>query len=809
MRSLIFHLRYTIRQLLKSPGFAATAVLTLGLGIGANTAIFSLVNGVLLKPLPYPKPDRLVQIFQPFRGHNTSNIDYPDFAEYCAAQHSFESLTAFIDNAFNLSGQGEAERVNGFYCSGAFFKVLGRPFLLGRPFGEAEDRPGAEPVVVLHEKFWRRKFNANPNIIGTDIVLDSRSFRVIGVTPGQADEGGTVAVYIPLSQDSDSTITTRRGAHYFFCIGRLNQRTTIGQAAADFNVISQNLQSKYPTAVGFGIRLVPYLESVVGDYAGTVWLLEGAVACVLLITCANIASLLTARAQERRKEITVRVALGASRIRVVSELLIESLVLALLGGSLGLLIGAWLVRAIKPLMPSDIPRLMEFDVDGQSLLFVVAVTIFTALASGLWPALSFSKSDVTFALKAEGDRAGTAGPGRRRNQAVLVAAQVALTCLLLTGAGLLIRSFLAVQNLPLGFRSDHVLTAELSLSDGSYSTQAECKIFFNALLERLGRIPGVISVALDDDLPFTGPKSLSFGVVGQAEPEPWKLPIWQSQVVSADFFRTIGIPLLHGRPFDRQVGPDAKQVIISERLAESIFPGQDPLGKQLHDYNSAGRKENSYTVIGIVPNIRHDSLGLEQTPFQAYFLYTQDPFAPWPISFCTVMLHTRGEPNSYVGALKESVAAIDPAIPLSEISTFDQVIEQTRVSRRLAVTVVALFSAAGVLLAATGLYSLLAYSVLQRKREIGVRIALGASSFRVLRLVVSQAFRIVGTGLVAGLIAALMLAHLMDSMLYGVSATDPIAIAISATVLAVATGLACLLPAVRATRIDPGRALRE
>ena len=809
MRGLISHLRYTIRQLLKSLGFTVTAVLIFGLGIGANTAIFSMVNGVLLKPLPYPQPDRLVQIFQPFRSNITSNIDYPDFAEYCAAQHSFESLAAFINNAFNLSAQGEPERVNGFYCSGAFFKVLGRPFLLGRPFGEAEDRPGAEPVVVLHEKLWRRKFNADPNIIGTDIVLDSRSFRVIGVTPGQADEAGTVEVYIPLSQDSDLTIKTRRGAHYFFCVGRLNERTTIGQAAADFNVISQNLQSKYPTAVGFGIRLVPYLESVVGDYAGTVWLLEGAVACLLLITCANVASLLTARAQERRKEITVRVALGAGRIRVVLELLTESLVLALLGGGLGFLMASWLTAAIKALMPSDIPRLMEFAIDSQSLFFVVAVTIFTALASGLWPALSSSKADVAFTLKSEGDRAGTAGPSRRTNQAILVAAQVALTCLLLVGAGLLIRSFLAVQNVPLGFRTDHILTAELSLSDGSYSTQAECKIFFNALLERLSRIPDVISVALDDDLPFTGPKSLSFGVVGRPEPEPWKLPIWQSQVVSADFFRTIGIPLLRGRPFDDQVGPEAKQVIISERLAESIFPGQDPLGKQLHDYNSAGRKENVYTIIGIVPNIRHDSLGLEQTPFQAYFLYTQDPFAPWPISFCTVMLHTKSDPICYVGLLKESAAAIDPAIPLSEISTFDQVIEQTRLSRRLPMTVVALFSAAGLLLAAIGLYGLLAYSVVQRRREIAVRIALGASSSRVLRLVVKEAFRIVGTGLAVGLTAALMVAHLMDNMLYGVSATDPIAIAISATVLALAAGFACLLPSIRATRIDPSRALRE
>jgi putative ABC transport system permease protein len=805
---LVSHLRPAIRLLLKSPGFTVTAVLVLALGIGANTAIFSLVNGVLLKPLPYPKPDRLVQIFQPFRNHETSHLDYPDFANYNAAQHTFETLTIFIDDDFNISGGRDPERVRGFFCSGTFFQVLGRPFLAGRPFGETDDKPDAPAVVVLSERLWRSRFNADPKIIGTNILLNSKSFQVIGVTPGQGDEGDKLDLYLPLSQDPDTTIKSRPGAHYFFCIGRLKDGVTLQEAQADFEVISQHLDSKYPATPGFGIRLVPYLDSVVANYSAMVWLLEGAVLCLLLITCANVANLLLARAQERRREITLRSALGASRSQLVQQLLAESLVLSVIGGIAGFIISIWSTQLIKQMVPPDISRFEEFGLDWTSFAFVLTATIFTALASGLFPAWATSRVDVTTALNAGGSRTGTAGPGRHRNQAVLVTTQIALTCLLLTGAGLLLRSFLALETSPLGFKTDHILTADLYLADSKYSTQATCKVFFKALLDKVRHLPGVTSVGLDDDLPFNGEKDLSFGVAGQPDPEPWKLPIWQTQVVSPDFFRTIGLPLLRGRFFDDREGGE-KQVLVSERLAQAIFHGQDAIGKQLHDSNRIGLKENSYTIIGIVANIRHDSPGLERTPYQAYFLYSQDPFAPSPISFCTVLLRAEGDPFSLVNALKLSVAELDPNMPVSDISTFDQVVQQTYASRRLGMTIVSLFSVAALLLAAIGLYGVLAYSVSTRKREIGVRIALGAQPVKVVGLIMRQGLQIVAVGLAIGLAAGLMLAHLLDDMLYQVSATDPLSMALSVLVLGLSASVACLLPAFQATRIDPITALRE
>jgi predicted permease len=808
MRSLISHLRYTIRLLLKSPGFTITAVLILGLGIGANTAIFSLVNGVLLKPLPYPSSDRLVQIFQPFKNHNTSRLDYPDFRDYNAGQHTFAGLTAYSEDDFNLSGQGEPERLPGLWVSGTFFKILGRPSLLGRLLGEADDRADARSVVVLSEHLWRSKFNSDPRIVGTSILLNSELFQVVGIAPGLADEGGRVDLYVPLSRNPDTEMRERRGFHYFSCVGRLKEGVTLQQAQSDLKLLSQNLNSKYPATSGFGIRLVPYLDSVTGDYSTMLWVLEGTVLCMLLITCANVANLLLARAQERRREINVRAALGASRTRLVSQLLTESLVLSGIGGVIGLLLASWTVAAMRMLVPQDVPRFEEFRLDGTSFVFVLAATVFSTLAAGLLPAWTISRADVASALKAEGDRAGTAGRRRRRSQTVLVIAQVALSCLLLVGAGLLSRSFVALQTAPLGFRTDHTLTAHLYLADAKYSTQSASKLFFDTLLGKLRQLPGVVSVGSDDDLPFTGPETLSFGIAGQPEPEPWKLPTWQPQVVSADFFKTVGIPLLRGRLFEERERVQ-KEVIVNESLAKTIFPGQEALGKQLHDYNSMRRKENVYTIVGIVPKIRHDSPGVERTPYQAYFLYSQDPFAPWPANSCTLVIRTEGDPFSLASALKQSVTAIDPNIPLSQVDSFDRIVQNTFVPQRLAVTVVALFSITALLLAAIGLYGVLAYSVGQRQREIGVRIALGAGPSTVLRLVISQGLKIVLAGLVIGLLAAVMLAHLMDSMLYGVSATDPLSIALSAIVLTAAGGVACLLPAMRAIRIDPIQALRE
>ncbi len=814
MHGFLQSLRYTLRPLLKSPGFTHHRGSDSRFGIGANTAIFSLINCVLLKPLPYPKADRLVQIFRPFRNFDTGGFDYPDFVDYSTNQRTFDGLAAFSYDDFNLASQGDPQRISGVYVSGTFFRVLGRPFLMGRPIVETDDRPDAPAVVVLSEHLWRSGFNADPKIVGTHVSLNSKNFQVIGVTPGQADESAKVDLYVPLSQDPDfdSSKKIRRGASFYSCIGRLKDRVTLQQAQADLEVIRQNLVASYPaTDAGFGIRLVPYLDSVVTDYSATVWLLEGAVTCLLLITCANVANLLLARAQERRKEMTIRAALGASRIKLASQILAESTVLATAGGIIGLLMAIGALEAIKELAPPDVLRFQEIRLDGGSLAFVVAVTLFTALASGLFPAWTVPKTNLTSALKREGERAGTAGPQRQRSQAILVAGQVALTCILLTGAGLLARSLQALQSIPLGFKTDHILTADVYLARTKYSSQPARKIFFDALLDKVSHLPGVISAGLDDALPFTRSVGAAFGIAGQPDPNLEHKPLLESQIVSRDYFRTVGIPLLRGRLFDEEDQADKqKAVIVSESLAQHFFPGQDAIGKQIHDTNSIGLKQNFYTIVGVVPNIQHDSPDAQWTPFQAYYLYAQDPYAPLrPIDFGTLVLHTEGDPLSLIGAVRESVATIDPTLPLSDVDTFDHLVQKAFVSRRLGMTVVSIFSGVALFLASVGLYGVLSYSVSLRKQEISVRMAMGAPRSNIIKLVIQRGLKIVAIGLVIGLVAALALSHLMESMLFSVSAADPISLGLSVLVLGLAALLACLLPALRATRINPITALRE
>jgi putative ABC transport system permease protein len=811
VRSLISHLRYTARQLLKSPGFAITAVLILGLGIGANIAIFSLVNGVLLKPLPYPNADRLFHLYRVFKNDNTGGFDYPDFADYCAAQHSFSGLAAFDSDWFHLEGRGPTEQIPGLYVSGCFFSVMGRPLILGRPLDESDDKPGSAPVVVLSEHLWRTHFNSDPNIIDASIVLNSRSFQVVGVTPSQADEEFDVELYAPTNQDPDFAPNKkiRRGAPNYECVARLKDGVTLQQAQADLEVIQQNLIALYPaTDAGFGIRTAPYLEGIVSDYATTVWLLEGASACLLLITCANVANLLLARARERLKEVSIRAALGAGRSRLIAQLLIESIMLSVGGAIIGMGIAAWSLQAIKSADSSNIPRVQEVTVDSASLAFVVVAVLVAALASGLFPAWTGSKANLASALNQEGERASGQ---RQRSQAILVAVQVALSCLLLTGAGLLMRSLQAIQNVSLGFRTDHVLTAEVYLVDAKYPTQAACNVFFDKLLARIQQLPGVTSAAMVDDLPFSGGFGMNaFGIVGQPDPLLKDMPISRSQIVSIDYFRTLGIPLLHGRLFNEQDGSDKEKVIVvSSEFADHFFPEQDPIGKQIHDVNSIGLKPNVYTIVGIVPVIQHDRPDFPRAPYQVYFLYSQSPYAPRITNDFTLVLHTQGDPRALTTGLRETLAGIDPNLPLTSVYPFDQVIYDSYASRRLQMTLVGAFSAAALVLAVVGLYGVLSYSITLRKRELSVRIALGAQLSDILQLILASGLKIAGIGLAIGLLAALLLNGLIERMLFGVSPADPVSFTASVLVLGSAAVVACLPPALRATRIDPIQALRE
>jgi putative ABC transport system permease protein len=815
MRSLISHLRHTIRLLLKSPGFTITAILILGLGIGANTAIFSLINGVLLKPLPYPQADRLVRIYQPTQEVPRMNMAFSDYRDFRVGQHTLEDLTLILEDDFQIiAGDAEPERLQGAYVTGNFFSVMGRPFLLGRPFGETEEKTAAN-VVVLTDVLWRQRFHGDPKVLGKNITLNGRTFEIIGITPPQANELQRIDLYIPFTLAPNyKDVSSRRSGHMFDCVGRFKDGITIEQAQADFEVINRNLVTQYPdTSAPFGIKLVPLLNSVVSDYSTTLWLLGGAVLCLLLITCANTANLLLARARERAKEIMVRAALGASRERLVIQLLSESLILALLGGGAGLLTACWGVSLIKVLDPGKITRLQAISIDGSALLFVFVVTLLTAFLFGLFPALVLSRANLASALRDEGGRTGTAGRERQRSQSLLVIGQVALASVLLIGAGLLLRSFLALQSVPLGFNSHHVLVADVYLASTKYADGEKRKVFFDSLLDKVRRLPSVIDAGLNNGVPFGENFDLETLIVaGRPVDDVSRLPWMVHQVVSPGYFRALGIKLLKGRLFDERDQENGESVvIINQSIAQRLFGGLDPIGQQLDDRGDLfNRPRHLTTIIGVVANVQHRDPEIQDTPFQAYFPYTQTAggFGEYR-EYETLVVQTNGDPRALVPALRKAVDTIDPDLPLTNVGPYDDQIAKSFTAKRLSLIIVSLFSGVALLLASIGLYAVLSYSVSLRIREIGVRMALGAEATNILKLVTYQGLRIICVGLIIGVGAGIILGEIIGSVLYGISATDPTALLTGTLVLAAAALLACLLPAFRATRIDPITALRE
>jgi putative ABC transport system permease protein len=814
MRSLISHLRYTVRRLLKSPGFTVTAVLILGLGIGANTAIFSLVNCVLLKPLPYPNPDRLVSIYQIIQGGDQSQFDYPDYLDLRANQRTMDSLTAFYPDDFTLTGRGEPERISGIYASGSLFKVLGRPFLIGKPFGETEDNSETRSVVVMSEHLWNTKFQRDPRVLGANLLLNGRSFEIVGVTPAQANELGKVDLYVPLNQGVFfNAAKEERSEHFLWGIGRMKENVSLRQAQANFETISQELARQYPVSnTGKGVHLVPYLDSVVNDYSASLWLLEGAVGCLLFITCANVANLLVIRVRERRRELSIRAALGASRTELIVQTIFETSMLALAGGILGLPLAAWAVALIRSLSPEDITRFQEVALDNASLAFVLATTVCTTLLAGVLPAWLGSEIDLGQSLSEGAERGRTAGPRRQKKQSFLVAGQVALTFLLLTAAGLLTRSYDALQKQPLGFNARRVLTGEIHLPDSRYSNQTKCTAAFDEILNKLHRLPGVTGVALNDDMPFKGISAWSiFGIGGQPDPKPGKEPLSEHQVVSPDYFSVLGMPLVRGRGFtDRDQDDTEKVAIVSESLARKFFPGQDPIGKQLHDFSERhGRKRKFYTIVGVVPDAEHASPETPSPQFQIYYPYSQQRSDLSPLNAGTLVLSMGSDTNAAIPLIRKTIASVDPDLTFSNVATLGELVEKGFATRHLSMLVVSLFSGAALLLAAVGLYGVLSYSVNQRKRELGIRVAVGAQPGNIFRLVITQGLRIGAVGLVVGLAGALIFGHFIQAALYQVPSTDPTILIAAAAVLWLTALMACLFPALRATRVDPIQALRE
>jgi putative ABC transport system permease protein len=806
----MFLLRQTIRMFLKSPGFTITAVLVLGFGIGANTAIFSLINTVLLRPLPYQHPGRLVIVSLPGQNSPLQPFDYPDYLDIAAAQTSFSSLAITQSRFLDLTGSGETQRVTVEYASPSLFIVTGRSAIVGRLYNTQEDVPGGPLLTVISERFWRSHFNGDPRVIGKRLTLSEETFEIIGVVPAQLDLWGSRSadIYLPINAMTLSSAPIyERTFHALNCFGRLKDGVSIAQAQAELEVVHNGLIDRYPdTDKGYSIRLTPLLDNVVSGYSGTVWLLGAAVSILLLIAAANVGSLLFVRGLERRRELAIRAAIGATRSRLFGQMLLETSVLSFLGGIAGLTLSVGIIEIIKQLSPPEIYRIQEVGVDLTSMLFVGGVILLVAFISGVLPAFNLSKPKLGSVLKDEGGRTGTGGPEKYRVQTILVAGQVALACILLIGAGLLVRSFEAAETASLGFNPHQILTAELALTGSTYEADSvKTNAFWDAALAKIRQLRGVTEVAMNGGLPLNHDWEVlwPFTVDGQPDPGPGRRPVSGFQMISPNYFRTLEIPLLKGRDFNLEDKVDSQQVmIIDDALADHYFAGQNPIGKVINFESQEGLRH--CTIVGVVPHVRNRSPGTQENPFQAYFPYRQ-----WNFDTEILVMRCPGDPNAQIAAVRNAIESIDPDVPVPNIKTYDDLIAQKLVTRKLASTLVSLFSGAALFLSLIGIYGVLAYSVSQRRREIGVRIALGAESLKIVQLVTQQGFKLIGIGLIAGTVVALVCARFIEGMLYGVTAADPISLLFTILILCLAGCLACLLPALRAVRINPITALRE
>jgi predicted permease len=806
-------LRYSVRQLLKSPGFTVTAIVILGFSIGLSTAIFSLIDAVILKPLPFPNSERLVEVCEPYQHHPFSVFDYPDYVDMAAGQHTFDSLALKVERTVDLRTNGEAQLLEADFVSPSLFRATRLPVILGRVFTEQEDIPNGPLVAVLSERCWRSRFQSDPNIIGKNVILSDLSVQVIGIVPSQMDDWGPpgIDVYLPIHTIATfhllgNDVFAARGNHLFACFGRLKAGVSVSEGEADLKTIQNNLLIHYPGVnQGRSLRVFPLLGVIVNDYAATIWLLAAAVGVLLIVSCLNMANLLFARGLYRRREIMIRATLGASRWQVVRQLLLETLLLTSIGGIAGIVIANVCVWGTKRLIPTDLYRLQELQVNWNALGFTFWAIIIAALVAGLLPAWSLSHVTLAPALQGEGGRTGTGGMHRHRIQTGLVTAQVALTCVLLVVAGLLIRSFYATQTIELGFKPDHLFKAGISLTSVKYeSDDTKTIAFWDELITKVRQIPGVTDAAMNENPPLNGARwDISpFTVDGQPKPEPGHEPVLTPEAVSSGYFRTMQIPLIQGRDFNTGDTADKPNVVIvNAPLAEHFFPGQNPIGKSIRIFYTG---ETQCTIVGVVPYVCERTPGEDEIPFQSYQPYTQ--LAPSRLD-----LIIRSELNSFslVAAARQAVASIDPGVPIYGAYPYEQMIAEQFVTRRLSTLLVGLFSGATLFLSAVGLYGVLSYFVGQKSREIGIRMALGAQARNILKLVAERGLWPVAVGLAIGILAGLTLARYIETLLYGVSAYDPITIVLTVLVLAVASLFACLLPAVRAIRINPMKVLSE
>ena len=811
-------LRFALRQLLKHPSFSLIAVFALALGIGANTAIFSVVNAVLLRPLPYPDADKLIVVRERSHNFEWGSVGYMNWLDWDAGQRSFTDLAIVRRENFNFSRGGDAapERVRGIRASSGMLSVLGLKPKIGRDLTTAEDLDGARNVVLISDSLWHKQFAGSPDVLGQNVVINGLEREIVGVLPREMQFGRNPDVLIPLGEIVKETGMQNRDNHQgFWGLGRLKPGVTMSQALNDLNAIAIDLEKKYPqTNTERRIIMKPLFETTVGNYRGSLNLLLAAVACVLLIACANVANLQFARALARAREIAVRAALGASRWAIARQLLVESTLLAVIGAIAGVLLTIWSLDAILALTPATVPRFQEASIDMNVLAFTIFAAAIAGILVGVWPAWRVSHTvSLSLALHEVGGRGSSDGANRQRIRSGLVITQVALAIILLAGAGLTLKSFWNAQNAPLGFNPHGIVTFPIALPEAKYKTDQQKEAFWTALLERGKQIPGVEAVAISANSPFDDNEWDSYFHLPGTPPTPLgQEPSAEVSPVSPDYFRVMGMSILRGRNFGPEDPPGEKghprSIIIDQTFAEKYFAGKDPIGQHIDDNQTNDKSAPPMVIVGVVPRTRNEAPGEDNTErlhmVEQYLVASQDPQNESNLHVRTNLRDV----GPLIAAVRRQVHELDADQPIGQITTMDQAVAASLATRRLTMVLLAAFASLALVLASVGLYGVMALTVTQRTRELGIRMALGAARTNIFRLVLGHGISLVSVGVALGLLGAIAVGRALTSLLYNVGGFDTAAVGTAIVCLVAAALLACFVPARRATRVDPIVALR-
>jgi len=790
--------RYSLRQLRKNPGFSVVAVLTLAIGIGATSAMFSVVNGVILRPLPYPRPEGLVQVVEIVPRFGRFSVAPATFLDWRTDNRVFDHLAAYTTGSATFVDAAGPERVINAMVSWDIFELFGVPPALGRGFRAEEDAPGKVSVIVLSHGMWQRRFGGDPGVLGRSISLNGAPFTIVGVMPAAFRFPARQTEYwVPLGLNPANAT---RGGHYLGVVARLKDGLSLQQADADMRTISERLALQYPDSSAKESAEVRSLhEAAVGEVRPALLILLAAVGVVVLIACANVANLLLVRGFVRAREIAIRTALGAARRRLISQMLVESLLISLAGGALGLLLAYLAISPLQTLSAGSLPRVDDISIDGRVLLFSLLLAMATGMAFGFAPAWYSGRQRATEVLK-EGGRSSTTAGGRL-TRSVLLVAEVALSIVLLVGATLLLRSFARVTDVDPGFQPDRALAFRIALPSTSYREEPQRIAFYERLLDQLAALPQVTAAGLVQSLPLRGDYVLSFTVRGRPEPKPGEGASANHRSISPDYFKALGVPLLKGRAFTPRDAEKTPMVaIVDQAFVDRHFPGEEPLGQGIDIGNGT---DGFYEIVGVVGNVHHYGLDVNPNPTM-YVPFKQDVF-----SSVWVVTRTDGDPAQLAPLARQAVRAVDPGMPTFGMIALANVVTDSVAGRRFSLLLLMLFAAVAVFLAAVGLYGVVAYSVSQRTQEIGVRMAIGAERRHVLAMVLGDGMKLALAGVVIGLTGAAALSGLLSKMLFQVTPGDPLSYIVTATVLLAIAGLACLVPALRATRVDPVVALRQ